>query len=187
MAEVNKWHVQLAAEVIAGGGVIAYPTEAVWGLGCDPYDEEAVRYLLHIKQRPVEKGMILVSGQIEHFAPWVEALSDPQRDRVLGSWPGPVTWLLPDVVGIPHWVKGDHHKVALRVTAHPLVAALTERLGGPIISTSANPAGRKPARSALRVRQYFPVELDGLMPGTLGGQRSPTPIYDIETGQTVRG
>ncbi len=186
MSQVNSWQIKLAAEVLLQGGVIAYPTEAVWGLGCDPFDPVAVEHILTIKRRPIEKGMILVSGQIAHFEPWIAPLSDAQKAKLQLSWPGPRTWLLPDVVGLPHWVKGNHDKVALRVTAHPLVAALTARFGGPIISTSANPAGKPPARTALRVRQYFPSELDGLLPGVLGGNPSPTAIHDIETDVTVR-
>ena len=64
---VNSWRVQQAAQAIRAGAVIAYPTEAVWGLGCDPWDEEAVERLLLLKGRSVDKGLILVADNIRQF------------------------------------------------------------------------------------------------------------------------
>src|SRR5690606_27405574 len=125
-----------------------------------PFNREAVERLLEIKARPVSKGVILISGRVEDFQDWLEALPDPARARVLASWPGPNTWLLPDPLQLPSWIKGHHRKVALRCSAHPVVRALCRHFGGPIISTSANPTARPPARSAAQVRQYFGAALD---------------------------
>ena len=170
------WLYPIMAERLRQGGVIAYPTEAVWGLGCDPFNEQAVERLLAIKNRPVAKGVILISGRVSDFSPWLEALEDEVRERILASWPGPNTWLVPDPCDLPRWIKGDHAKVALRCSAHPTVAALCRHFGGPIISTSANPAARPPARSAAQVRRYFGAALDGVMPGPLGGCINPRPF-----------
>lgn len=174
------------AQRLRQGQVIAYPTEAVWGLGCDPANERAAQKILALKSRPMAKGMILVSGDVAHFAPWLEALPEDCRTQVLASWPGPHTWLLPDPVGMPQWVKGEHDQIALRCSAHPVIRALCEAFGGPIISTSANPSTQPPARTEAQVRQYFGDALDLIVPGELGGLAQPTPIRDVLTGAILR-
>ncbi|HBS41133.1 MAG TPA: tRNA threonylcarbamoyladenosine biosynthesis protein RimN [Oceanospirillales bacterium] len=175
---INEWHVQQAAACIGRGGVIAYPTEAVWGLGCNPADEEAVRQILRLKQRPEEKGLILIGSDLSQFDGWIKPLAADDLARVQATWPGPVTWVLPCYDEVPVCVRGRHTSVAVRITAHPLVRALCEQTG-PLISTSANPAGREPARSSLRVRQYFGTALDHILPGALGGRDQPSEIRTL--------
>ncbi len=177
-----------AANFLHSGGVIAYPTEAVWGLGCDPFDKAAVLRLLAIKKRPVDKGVILIAGAVEQFdglLDW-DALSDAQRDRVHASWPGPNTWIVPISPRVPRWITGMHDDVAVRVSAHPDVIALCAAFGGPLVSTSANLAGEPPAftREALDPRVLALV--DGVVSGETGGLASPTAIRDARTGAQVR-
>jgi L-threonylcarbamoyladenylate synthase len=181
----SNWQIQQAAQVIRAGGVIAYPTEAVWGLGCDPWDGLAVERLLALKNRPEHKGVILVAGDIEQFDFILNDLPDIWIDRLEGSWPGPNTWLVPHQNLLPEWITGEHDSVALRVTDHPLVQALCGH-AGPIVSTSANPAGRPSARSRLRVEQYFPRQLDKVLGGSLGGRKNPSLIRDLVTGDVIR-
>ena len=142
---ISSFRAQCAARVVREGGVIAYPTEAVWGLGCDPWNEDAVYRLLALKARPVEKGLIVVAANIHQLDFLLEDLPDVWLDRLAGTWPGPNTWLVPHQERLPEWVTGVHDSVAVRVTDHPLVQELCH-LTGPLISTSANPAGR-PARA----------------------------------------
>lgn len=151
---ISSFRAQCAARVVREGGVIAYPTEAVWGLGCDPWNEDAVYRLLALKARPVEKGLIVVAANIHQLDFLLEDLPDVWLDRLAGTWPGPNTWLVPHQERLPEWVTGVHESVAVRVTDHPLVQELCH-LTGPLISTSANPAGRPAARTRLRVEQYF--------------------------------
>ncbi len=181
----GEWRLQQVARVVRQGGVIAYPTEAVWGLGCDPWDREAVYRLLELKDRPVDKGLILVADCMERFDFLLDDLPRSWRERLARSWPGPNTWLVPHQDRLPQWVTGRHDSVALRVTDHPLVARLCA-LTGPLVSTSANPAGRPAARSALRVRQYFGDQLDHIFCGPLGGRRNPSTIRDLRSGQLIR-
>jgi len=184
---VNRWHLKQAARVLAGGGVIAYPTEAVWGLGCDPWQRAAVERLLALKQRPMHKGLILIAASPAQLRPLLQPLSDAERLRLDLSWPGPVTWLLPDPDDwVPRWVKGGHATVAVRVSDHPLVAQLCAAHGGPLVSTSANAAGVAPALSASAVRLAFPRQLDYLLPGPLGGLSRPTLIRDLRSGIVLR-
>ncbi|MBH4451463.1 L-threonylcarbamoyladenylate synthase, partial [Pseudomonas aeruginosa] len=171
---ISSFRAQCAARVVREGGVIAYPTEAVWGLGCDPWNEDAVYRLLALKARPVEKGLIVVAANIHQLDFLLEDLPDVWLDRLAGTWPGPNTWLVPHQERLPEWVTGVHDSVAVRVTDHPLVQELCH-LTGPLISTSANPAGRPAARTRLRVEQYFHDELDAILGGGGGGGGAPPP------------
>lgn len=177
-----------AATALHGGGVIAYPTEAVWGLGCDPFDEAAVTRLLAIKHRPVDKGLILIAGalaQLDGLLDW-QALPPARRDEVLASWPGANTWIVPTTPRVPRWITGNHDGVAVRISAHPTVIALCAAFAGPLVSTSANLGGEPPAfaRDALDPRLL--AQLDGISLGETGGLASPTPIRDARSGAQLR-
>lgn len=181
-----SWHLKQAARVIHRGGIVAYPTEGVFGLGCDPLDAAAVFRVLELKGRPVEKGLILIASDFAQLAPYVEALSTAQRRKVFATWPGPVTWLLPARAETPWWLTGEHDTLAVRVTAHPLAAALCQAANGPLVSTSANPAGHRPARSPLAVRRMFGRRVDFILHGATGGRAGPSEIRRLD-GSVVRG
>lgn len=183
---MNSWHLKQAARTIQAGGVVAYPTEAVYGLGCDPLDATAVQRLLALKQRPMEKGLILIAADIAQLAPFMATLKDKDRETLDNTWPGPVTWVVPARPDTPLWLRGQHNGIAVRVTDHPLAAALCRATGHALVSTSANPAERPPARTALQVRRYFGQELDTILSGPLGKQSRPTPIRDLISGKTLR-
>ena len=169
---LSDWQLHCARRTVFSGGVIAYPTEAVWGLGCDPWDQEAVERILELKQRPVEKGMILVASSVDQ----IRFLLDPLT-RSMQAEAEPQ---------IPGWVRGKHSSIAVRVSEHPVVRALCEATGMPLVSTSCNPAGRQPARHIWQVRGYFGDQLDWIVPGALGGNRKPSRIIDIVSGQQLR-
>ena len=179
------WRLGQVRRILQAGGVIAYPTEAVWGLGCNPWKAEAVERLLWLKQRPVEKGLILVAGSVAQFEFLLWDLPHSQLAKLQLSWPGPNTWLVRHQGRLPPWITGNHATVALRVSNHPLIRQLTAA-AGPLVSTSANPAGRPAARSRLRVEQYFHDRLDDIVPGVLGEQRNPSIIRDLQTDTVIR-
>ncbi|WP_150911859.1 L-threonylcarbamoyladenylate synthase [Marinobacter halotolerans] len=184
---LSDWQLSQAVRTIRAGGVIAYPTEAVWGLGCDPWNTNAVERILELKQRPMEKGLIVVAGSVEQVRFLLDPLPEDQQQKALGYWPGPFTCLLPDLLGqIPQEVRGRHSTIAVRVSDHPLVQALCQAADSPLVSTSANPAGRQPARYSWQVRQYFGNRLDRVVAGSLGGHRQPSQIIDIVSGQQLR-
>lgn len=172
---------------LRAGGVIAYPTEGVWGLGCDPENPTAVLRLLDLKQRDMAKGLVLVAADMEQFAPHLAGLDSAQLQLLQASWPAALTWLVPDNGVAAEWIRGNSSKVALRVSPHPVVAALSRAFGGPLVSTSANPSGRAAAMSALGVRRYFGQRLDFILKGELGGRGAPTPIRDLDSGEFLRG
>lgn len=180
-----------AADYLKKGQVLAYPTEAVWGLGCDPHNEQAFQEILRLKQRPIEKGVILLAGQISQIEHLLIHLSSDMQKQVVDSWSNrhsserATTWLLPATEDIPTWIKGNHPKVAVRVTTHPLCIALCNAFDGYIVSTSANTAGLEPARSLQDAHTYFKDELNYL-DGDLGLSHEPSKIIDAETGKIIR-
>ena len=185
-APVRRWQLAQAARHVNAGGIIAYPTEAVYGLGCDPRDGAAVQRLLALKQRPIAKGLILIAARFEDLQPYIATLPAETLSKVRKSWPGPVTWLLPARPEVPYWLRGSHAALAVRVTAHPLAAALCRACGGVLVSTSANISSRPPARTALAVRRSFGADIDYVLSGALGGLDRPTPIIDARSGRLVR-
>jgi len=177
-----------AVAALRRGGVIACPTEAVWGLGCDPFDEAAVMRLLAIKRREVAKGLLLVAAdaaQLDRLVDW-QALPRERREAVLASWPGASTWVVPAAARVPEWITGKHDGVAVRVSAHPLVQALCVAFGGALVSTSANAAGEPPARSEADLAPWLREAVDAVLPGQTGGLERPTPIRDARTGAMLR-
>ena len=180
-----------AAACLHAGQVLAYPTEAVWGLGCDPLNEQAFLEILRLKQRPIEKGVILLASQIGQVEHLLSTLPLDMRRQVIASWTDrnpterATTWLLPADKQIPTWIKGNHSQVAVRVTNHPLCIALCNAFQGFIVSTSANPAGLEPARSLQQATQYFGPELNYLN-GDLGLSQEPSCILDALSGAVIR-
>ncbi len=177
-----------AAALLHGGGVLAYPTEAVFGLGCDPHDPVAFERLFALKQRPPTQGVLLIAADFAQVRRYIDTAAVPVdvMEQVLASWPGPSTWVFPRSGEVPAWVAGAHAGIALRVTAHAPAAALCRAFGGALVSTSANPHGQPPARSAATVLTYFGEALDGLLEAPLGGQASPTVIRDALSGAIIR-
>ena len=186
MTEPSHWQLRTAARYIRAGGVIAYPTEAVFGLGCDPADWDAVQRLLALKKRSWRKGLILIASERRQLEPWVEGFRDCWLPQLDDSWPGPTTWLVPAARDCPAWLTGEHDTLAVRVTAHPLVRQLCDTLDAALVSTSANTSGQRPARSVLDTRLRFGTRIDFVLPGSVGKQKQPTEIRDLKTGQIIR-
>lgn len=182
-----KTNIVEAVKVLQAGGVIAYPTEAVYGLGCDPFDLQAVKKLFHVKQRPIEKGVILVAASVEQISSYIELQDTSWETEVLASWPGPVTWVLPvkATANLPDWITGGRKTVAIRVSAHPTVQALCGAFGGPIVSTSANLTNQKPALSCDEIKQVFGSSV-WCLEGELGELLQPTQIRDALSGEVLR-
>ncbi|CFB65885.1 sua5 YciO YrdC YwlC family protein [Yersinia enterocolitica] len=167
--------------------VIAYPTEAVFGLGCDPDSEKAVNALLALKQRPWQKGLILIAANYEQLKPYVDdaALTDSQRETIFSVWPGPVTWVIPTRPETPRWLTGSFDSLAVRVSDHPLVQQLCSQYGKPLVSTSANLSGQEPCRTTEEVRIQFGSSLP-VLAGLVGGRLNPSEIRDALTGKQFR-
>ena len=177
-----------AASALRNGGVIAYPTEAVWGLGCDPRNEAAVLRLLALKQREVDKGLIVIAADEAQLAPYIDmaALDDAQRAAVRASWPGPHTWIVPASSHAPAWITGAQTGIAVRVSAHPTVIALCNAFGGALVSTSANRAGDPAPTSRDALDQVIVAGVDAVSEGETGDLQRPTAIRDARSGDLLR-
>lgn len=176
-----------ALEALHHQRVIAYPTEAVFGVGCDPDSETAVTRLLDLKQRPVDKGLILIAASYEQLKPYIDdtALTASQREAVFSRWPGPVTFVFPALSTTPRWLTGRFDSLAVRVTDHPQVIELCQRYGKPLVSTSANLSGQPPCRTTDEVLAQFGADFP-VVAGPTGGRLNPSEIRDALTGELFR-
>jgi L-threonylcarbamoyladenylate synthase len=186
MRVFNIEEIEAAAAVLREGGVLAYPTEGVYGLGCDPDNRGAFERLFAMKRRPPEQGVLLIAADFEQIRDWIDDVPHAVLERARASWPGAHTFIFPRSSRVPGWIAGGHAGIALRVTAHAPSAALCRAFGGPIVSTSANRHGESPARSAADVAAIFGGEPDGVLDAPLGGLDGPTPITDAVTGAIIR-
>lgn len=185
MSALSSDDLHKALSCLRQGGVIAYPTEAVYGFGCDPFNGDAVAKLLQLKQRSVDKGLIVVASEWEQIESWVQPIPPRALAQVLASWPGPNTWVFPASSLAPGWIRGRHTTVALRVSAHPVVQALC-RAFGPLVSTSANREGEPPLRDSRTLQMMFGKQVGFIVPGLVGGQLNPTTIRDAISGLVLR-
>jgi L-threonylcarbamoyladenylate synthase len=176
----------LAARAMCSGGVIAYPTEGVWGLGCDPLDGRAVSKILALKSRPEHKGLILLAPSIDFFGPYFAELDSKKLKIIEESRGKGITWLISNSGSAPEWITGGQSTLAIRVSDHPRVVGICEAFGGAIVSTSANPAGLRAATNLLTVQRYFGNLIDAIVPGATGGQNGATEIRDLQSGRTIR-
>lgn len=169
------------------GATIAYPTEAVFGLGCDPENEMAVMSLLNLKKRPIEKGLILIAGELSQLQGFIdlEALCESRRAEIVNSWPGPITWLLPKSAYAKDYLTGGSDLIAVRVSAHPAVVGLCKHLNSAVVSTSANITGVPPAKTIEQVKDQFGQRVTYVL-GDVGGQQNPTQIRNGLTGESIR-
>jgi len=182
---MSSWTIRQAVKTLRSGGVIAYPTEAVFGLGCDPWDETAVLKLLDIKQRPWHKGLILIASDFNQLTDFIEPLPTEILKQIEATWPGPVTWLLPAKDTTPDYLTGQHDTIAVRVTAHPIARELCQAAGHALVSTSANITGLTPASTLRQVRWQLP-NIDTIVTGQCGKATQPSQIRDAQTGALIR-
>ena len=167
------------------GGIIAYPTESCYGLGCDPRNPRALQRLIRLKGRSTAKGMLLIADHFKRLKPFVRPLHAADLARMQHSWPGPVTWVVPASNACPPLLTGGRPTIAVRVTAHPVAARLCRSLGMALVSTSANKSGKKPAKTAAECRRIFGARVR-VIAGRIGRRRRPSTLIDLATGNILR-
>ncbi|MCH2190129.1 MAG: threonylcarbamoyl-AMP synthase [Gammaproteobacteria bacterium] len=178
--------VNTAVQVLHRGGVIAYPTEYCFGLGCDPRNRDAVERLLAIKRRKAEQGVILIAADLAQVGHYAELQYLKNKDLVLSTWPGPNTWLLPIKESVPDFIKGQHSSIAMRIPQHEFCLALLNEYGHPIVSTSANRSGEPEHLTASSVANDIGDECDLVIDLPVGGLKRASIIRDAVTGATIR-
>lgn len=172
-----------AGRILRSGGVVAYPTEGVFGLGCIPDDVNAVIRILTIKKRSPSLGLVLIAAGTEQLEDWAEL---PEANALDSSLERPVTWIVPPRQNVPYWIQGEHSGLAVRITTHPVAAALCKAAESALVSTSANVTGSPPARSAFVVRRRFGGLVDCIVPGQCGPAKGPSEIRDARSGKIIR-
>ena len=183
---MNKPDLSKAVNALRSGGVIAYPTEAVFGLGCDPRNEKALARILDIKSRDAHKGFILIACSLEQLIPYLAPVQPEWQSQFDAVWPGPVTMVVPSAAGTSELLSGGRKTLAVRVSAHPLVRDLCAQFDGPIVSTSANRSGQPPCRDTASTLQRLGSEVDVVIDGETGTLTAPTQIIDVCTGDRLR-
>lgn len=188
MTNIADWHTALpqAVEALKMGGIVAYPTEAVFGIGCDPSNITAINHLAALKGRPSGKGFILIAADLQQLHAWIQPVDEERTEAILTTWPGPFSWVFKAAAHVPDILCGPERTLAVRVTAHPVANALCLAFGKALISTSANPHQAPPAKSAEEVERYFGAHVDIILQGKLGGFAQPTEIRHAMTGEILR-
>lgn len=181
-----SWQIRQAARRIAQGGVVAYPTESVYGLGCDPLNPHAVMSLLALKNRGWEKGLIVVASQLEQLAGYIQPDQLTGLQQAIQSQSEPTSWLVAANPELPLWIRGKHDSVVIRVSRHPVIVDLCQQLKQPIISTSANPSNKPPANDALQVRRYFGNALDYILSSDTACNNPPSQILQFPDRRRIR-
>ncbi len=173
---------------LTSGGVIAYPTESVFGLGCDPNNRHAVKRILRIKGRPQHKGLILVADSFSRLQMFIAPLSASQILTMQQSWGNPQkphTWIAPAAKHCPKWLTGRHQSIAIRVTSHPYTAKLCKDTGMALVSTSANQSGHHAAKTDKQCHHLFGHRVR-VLAGKTAGAKKPSTIQDLLTGKILR-
>ncbi|MHB1237439.1 MAG: L-threonylcarbamoyladenylate synthase [Gallionella sp.] len=170
---------------IRRGGVIAYPTESCYGLGCDPDNRRAVQRILRLKGRPQHKGLILIAAHYHQVARYLQPLTQDQQQRLKTAGTQVVTYLMPALHSAPRWLRGSHGTLAVRLTAHKQAARLCRGLNSALVSTSANRSGQRPARTYAQCRRLFGSKV-WVLPGRVGKRRNPSTIITWADGKIIR-
>ena len=181
-----KWRIHNAAVRMRQGGIIAYPTESVYGLGCDPFNSQAVMRLLELKQRDWRKGLILVAADFQQIEPLVCVNDITALANTMQRETNVVSWLIPRSHNLPSWISGQYESVAIRLSRHPVIIDLCREMGHAIVSTSANPSTRKPATTAMQVRQYFGDQLDAIIHSHQPCDGQPSQLLQYPTRHRLR-
>jgi len=182
---MSPWALNRLSRAISRGAVFGYPTDTIWGFGCHPLLEESVGRILEIKHRSVDKGLILLSSRLEYCADFIDLA--PQQSKIIRlPCEQPTSWLVPVSEFCPAWIRGKFPTVAIRITNHPLLQTLCDALQSPVVSTSANRAGRAPVRNALQMHKQFAAELDAIVTGFDAGSGRPSEIRFLHDGTSVR-
>lgn len=175
-----------AATAVKQGRVIAYPTEAIYGLGCDPNNNAAVMQIVQLKSRAENKGLILVASTKTQLDPFIDIHNPSILERVKNSWPGPTTWIMPASNQCHSLLTGGRSTIAVRVSDHPVVRELCDLCGHALVSTSANISGEHPLASPDEITTVFASSIAGVVEGQLGGLEDATSIFDASTGVQLR-
>jgi L-threonylcarbamoyladenylate synthase len=180
----SDFSIRHAVHLIRQGGIIAYPTETVYGLGCDPFNASAVEQLNNIKHRTPDKQFILLAGNIEQIEQLV-FISEQQQNTIMQKHE-PTSWVVDAKPSVPTWLCSDKNTVTVRISQQSEVQRLCHELGHAIISTSANLSTKKPAKNALELHKYFHFSLDKILANNKKLDAKPSKIIRLCDNHVIR-
>ena len=176
--------VREAAAVLRDGGVVAFPTDTLYGLAVDPRRDEAVRKLFEVKGRDLSAAIPLVAGSLAQ-AEEAAVLGDVERRLARAFWPGPLSIVAPARPALSVLVLAGGLTVALRVPAHPAAVALASAFGFCITATSANPSGQPGTADPAIVSRTLAGKIDYLLDDGLAPGGPPSTIVQVRDGLPV--
>ncbi len=184
---MSPWQINRLGNAVQRGAVFAYPTDTIWGFGCHPLHRHAIQRILQIKQRSVDKGLILLASRIAYLEPYLNKNINAEKFNLLRTITNqPTTWLVEADYNCPYWLRGQFSTIAVRLTEHPFVQSLCDTINAPLISTSANRSGRPPVRNATQAHRQFADELDFIVGGFSAGTKNASKIKSLEYDQIIR-
>lgn len=185
MSEIGD-SIEQAVLAIKHGGAVVYPTEGVFGLGCDYRNEQSVLKVLKLKQRDVSKGLVLVASHLQQILPLIQPDNRSDLARALKTWPGHHTWVFPKTQLTPSWISGDFETVAVRVSKHPTIKQLCDQLNTPLVSTSANFSNHPTPTNIKALVNLWGDSVDYYLDLPLGGIHQPSSIQLANSGSIIR-
>ena len=183
---VSEKQLKQTVDTIISGGIIAYPTESIYGLGCNPFDERAVKNLLLLKKRNVNKGLILIASHVRQVLPLIKPIDSNDLARALKTWPGHHTWIFPKSNLVPGWISGQYDSIAIRVSNHPVVIQLCQKLNSPLVSTSANISKQGELNSIKDIKSVFGDKIGFYVNASTGKEVNPSTIHDAHSNTIIR-
>lgn len=168
------------------GGIVAYPTESVFGLGGDAANEQVAGRIINLKQRVFSKGLITIISDLDQVLGWLDHDYKSHWAKALDCWPAAVTWLFPAGEQAPAWLTGGGQRIALRIPDHPVARELCNLSGKALISSSANRSGDPPAVTSAEVIEQFSDQIDAIVDRQCGSRVEPSQIRDLTSGNSVR-
>lgn len=180
----SDFSIRHAAHIINHGGIIAYPTETVYGLGCDIYNPDAIEKINIIKQRPLNKQFIILVGEIAQIRSLIE-INDKEKS-IIENTTEPTSWVIKASPLAPEWLTDDRNMLTIRISQNSLVKKLCHILGHGIISTSANISGKKPARTSLDLHNAFHDKVDKILVSNQKTFNKPSKIIRLCDNYVIR-
>ena len=183
MIELDRTEARKAAEILRAGGVIVYPAETVYGLGCDPWNLGAWERIVRLKQRDSTRSMLLLADSREMVEEVAGKLGALAARLAEAFWPGSLTLVLRPEFTLPGWLYGPTGGVAFRVTTSPVSRAIIGEFGKPVVSTSANISGEPTVATFEEARRRFGDSVDLVMGSPVPLSGVPSTVVDVASGR----
>lgn len=180
----SDFSIRHAAHIIRRGGIIAYPTDTIYGLGCNPFNIEAVERINTIKQRPANKQFILLAAHIDQVRSLI--VLDSDHKSLISLSTEPTSWIVKASQHAPCWLTDKDNSLTFRISKNETVEKLCSALGHAVISTSANISGKKPAKNALEIHRYFHNTVDKILASNKKLTGSPSKIIRLCDNHIIR-